>query len=178
MGGGREEGERDGIRSVGEGGQHGDVSSVRGRRQRFTPMGSAGRPRPNITPSHRVHPEGAESEGNGEEAEGNERKHREQEDVPQSPSVNEPHSGSRVGPSLTDWNHVSDLVGAPGTFVFMHRGARRGAHAPPTRSDEKTRDVKITIGRNRAAPPPLGLRFRHGGLVKPREPVTCQHRPL
>lgn len=72
------------------GGAYRDVSTVKGRRQRFTPSESAGRPRPNITPSRWVHPEVAESEGNGEEAEGNE--HQEQEDVQQSSSVNEPHS--------------------------------------------------------------------------------------
>lgn len=113
---------------------------VKGRRQRFTPSESAGRPRPNITPSHWARPKVAESEGNRQEAEGNERQ--EQEDVQQSSSVNQPQ-GSRVGPSLTGWNHVSDLVGAPGTFVFMLRGTRRGAHALPTRSDDKTRDVKL-----------------------------------
>lgn len=75
------------------GGQYRDVSSVKGRRQRFTPIESAGRPRPNITPSHSVHPEVAESEEKREEAEGNECKHQEQEDIQQSSSVNDPHSG-------------------------------------------------------------------------------------
>lgn len=33
--------------------------------------------------------------------------------------------GSRLGPSRTDWNQVSHLAGAAGTFAFMHRSARR-----------------------------------------------------